>query len=99
MARTGRNLITSVAFKLSANAMAPPSPISFVVKVHLGDGLVHPRGTSAITNAGTPLVAHVLCWTITKPRSRRCPHLDNRAKVIAACARFASLLLLRRGPQ
>ena len=49
-----------------------------------------------MTNAGTPLVAHVLCWTITKPRSRRYPHQNNRAKVIAACARFASLLLLRR---
>ena len=33
MARTGRNLIRSVAFKLSANAMAPPSPILLLKRI------------------------------------------------------------------
>ena len=63
---------------------------------NLGDGLVGLVVFSAITNAGKPLVARMLCRTITKPRSQRYPHLDHRAKMTATCARFASLLLRRK---
>ena len=75
--RTRRKLIRSVAFKPSANAMAPPSPISFwlsFITVMVSFALCYFE----------PVLASA--WLFAERlRSWRAPHLDKHAKVTASC--------------
>ena len=66
-----------------------------LVKVHLGDGLIHL--VVIPTSTGKRLAARMLCRTNTQLRSARFTHLGERVKVMAPHGGLSSLFHSGRG--